>query len=244
MGNRSFANQLTWMIIGIVSVVILVLLIVLGLALQSAIRNDSIPSEPAWIIVNLLIVGIIGLVVLYFPCRRMIRHMTRPVTELSVSAMNMAKGNFKAKLPEIKSEDEMRRLHDSFLYMQNSITDYIHQLKSTKSANELVAKGKSAHEAYTRGVVNAILTSRYNHIKVTVDGKRINRGYMILCTIANGRRVGGEFNCAPNAKVDDGLIDVCLFRPMSLLRFLMLIPLYRKGEHGAGAESSIVRHTR
>ncbi len=98
-------------------------------------------------------------------------------------------------------------------------------------ANELVAKGKSAHEAYTRGVVNAILTSRYNHIKVTVDGKRINRGYMILCTIANGRRVGGEFNCAPNAKVDDGLIDVCLFRPMSLLRFLMLIPLYRKGEH-------------
>jgi diacylglycerol kinase (ATP) len=98
-------------------------------------------------------------------------------------------------------------------------------------ANELVAKGKSAHEAYTRGVVNAILTSRYNHIKVTVDGERINRGYMILCTIANGRRVGGEFNCAPNAKVNDGLIDVCLFRPMSLLRFLMLIPLYRKGEH-------------
>lgn len=98
-------------------------------------------------------------------------------------------------------------------------------------ANELVAKGKSAHQAYTRGVVNAILTSRFNRIKVTVDGERITRGYMILCTIANGRRVGGEFNCAPNAKVDDGLIEVCLFRPMSLLRFLMLIPLYRKGEH-------------
>ena len=41
----------------------------------------------------------------------------------------------------------------------------------------------------------------------------------------------GEFNCAPNAKVDDGLIEVCLFRAMSLLRLLMLIPLYRKGEH-------------
>lgn len=98
-------------------------------------------------------------------------------------------------------------------------------------ANELVAKGKSAHQAYTRGVANAILTSRFNRIKVTVDGERISIGYMVLCTIANGRRVGGEFNCAPNAKVDDGLIEVCLFRAMSLLRLLMLIPLYRKGEH-------------
>jgi len=98
-------------------------------------------------------------------------------------------------------------------------------------ANELVVKGKSAHEAYTRGVVNALLTSRYNRIKVTVDGERITRGFMVLCTLANGRRVGGEFNCAPNAKVDDGLIDVCLFRSMSLLRLLMLIPKYRNGEH-------------
>lgn len=103
--------------------------------------------------------------------------------------------------------------------------------KVASRANELIVKGKSAHEAYTRGVVNALLTSRFNRIKVIVDGERITRGFMVLCTIANGQRVGGEFNCAPNAKVDDGLIEVCLFRSMSLLRLLMLIPLYRKGEH-------------
>jgi len=80
-------------------------------------------------------------------------------------------------------------------------------------------------------VINAILTSRFNHIKVIADGERLSRRLMVLCTIANGQRVGGEFNCAPNAKVDDGLIEVCLFRTMPLLRFLMLIPLYRKGEH-------------
>lgn len=98
-------------------------------------------------------------------------------------------------------------------------------------ANELVAKGKSAHEAYIRGVINAFLTSRFNRIRVTVDGERIARGLMVLCTIANGRRVGGEFNCAPTAKTDDGLIDVCYFRAMSLLRLLMLFPLYRSGQH-------------
>ena len=98
-------------------------------------------------------------------------------------------------------------------------------------ANELVASGKSAHDAYIRGVINAFLTSRFNNIRVTVDGKRIARGLMVLCTIANGCRVGGEFNCAPNAKTDDGLIDVCYFRAMSLLRLLMLFPLYRSGKH-------------
>ena len=103
--------------------------------------------------------------------------------------------------------------------------------KVASRANELVAVGKSAHQAYTRGVMNAILTSRFNRIKVTVDGKRIARGSMVLCTVANGQRVGGEFNCAPNAKVDDGLMDVCYFRAMSLLRLLMLIPLYRSGKH-------------
>lgn len=86
--------------------------------------------------VALLIIGLIGLVIIYFVCRRVIRRMTRPITELSVSALNMAKGNFKAKLPEITSQDEMLRLHDSFIYMQNSIADYIEQLKTTTTANE------------------------------------------------------------------------------------------------------------
>lgn len=103
--------------------------------------------------------------------------------------------------------------------------------KVASRANELVAKGKSAHEAYTRGVINAFVTSRFNRIKVTVDGERIACGPMVLCTVANGRRVGGEFNCAPNAKVDDGLMDVCYFRAMSLLRLLRLFPLYRSGQH-------------
>ena len=103
--------------------------------------------------------------------------------------------------------------------------------KVASRANELVAKGKSAHEAYTRGVINAFITSRFNRIRITVDGERIARGPMVLCTVANGCRVGGEFICAPDAKVNGGLMDVCYFRAMSLLRLLMLFPLYRTGQH-------------
>ena len=119
--------------------------------------------------------------------------------------------------------------------------------KVASRANELVAEGKSAHQAYTRGVINAFLTSRFNRIRITVDGEPIARGPMVLCTVANGRRVGGEFNCAPEAKVDDGLMDVCYFRAMSLLRLLTLFPLYRSGHHigsRAGRNKVLYRQAR
>lgn len=86
--------------------------------------------------VILIIIGIIGLIVMIIICHHTIRRVTQPLTEFSVSAMNMAKGNFNAKLPEIKSKDEMQRMHNSLAYMQKSINTYIHELKTTASANE------------------------------------------------------------------------------------------------------------
>jgi len=136
------------------------------------------------------------------------------------------------------------RVNDSFCF---NVCNLGFNSRVASRANELIAKGKSAHEAYTRGVINAILTSRYNRIRVMVDGERIARGPMVLCTVANGRRVGGEFNCAPGALMDDGLMDVCYFRAMSLLRLLLLIPPYRSGEHigsRVGGKKVLFRHAR
>ena len=101
-----------------------------------------------------MLVGFFGLVLIFFFCRRLIRYMSRPITELSVSAMNMAKGNFRAKLPEIDSKDEMRRLHDSFLYLQYSFTDYISQLKMTKSANERMESELNVARTIQMGMLN------------------------------------------------------------------------------------------
>ena len=53
----------------------------------------------------------------------------------------------------------------------------------------------------------------------------------MLCTISNGGWCGGEFHCAPRAKVDDGLMEVCLIRSLPLLMFLTILPLYRTGRH-------------
>ena len=136
MNNRSFSSRLSWRIILIVSIIFLTSFIVIGLVSQYVLSHESAKASTLVITLSMLLVGVVGLIIVYLVCRREIRRMTRPVTELSVSALNMAKGNFKAKLPEINSQDEMLRLRDSFVYLQNSISDYIGQLKTTRSDNE------------------------------------------------------------------------------------------------------------
>lgn len=84
----------------------------------------------------LIIVGILGLAVLFFVCRYIIRKITQPITEFSNAAQTMANGNFQAQLPEIKTQDEILQLHDSFEHLQKSLVTYISELKETTKANE------------------------------------------------------------------------------------------------------------
>ena len=154
MNNRSFSSRLSWRIIGIVSLISFISFIAIGLVTRHVVANESVNASPLVLALNLLVVGLIGLIIIYFVCRREIRRMTRPVTELSVSALNMAKGNFKAKLPEITSKDEMLRLRDSFMYMQNSISDYISQLKTTKSVNERIESELNVARTIQMGMLN------------------------------------------------------------------------------------------
>lgn len=85
--------------------------------------------------------------------------------------------------------------------------------------------------AYTTGIVVAVIKGRHNNCNITVDGKELHQGKMLLSTFANGRYIGGGYLCAPRSKNDDGLMEVCMLKTMSLLRLLMVIGVYRKGEH-------------
>lgn len=84
----------------------------------------------------LVVIGLIGLLILFIICYFIIRRHTRPLTEFTQSAISIAKGNFQTELPEIKTEDEIRQLRDSFDYMQHSLISYINDLKTTTQQNE------------------------------------------------------------------------------------------------------------
>ena len=85
--------------------------------------------------------------------------------------------------------------------------------------------------AYTTGIVKALLTAMKTKGEVFVDGEKLNEGKMLLCTVANGKYVGGSFCCAPRSVNDDGLLEVCLFKPISRFTFIKVVGVYEKGQH-------------
>jgi len=67
-------------------------------------------------------------------------------------------------------------------------------------------------------------------VKITIDDQVIEKDILFLA-IANGRIEGGKFNIAPNAKIDDGLLDVWIINKMNRTRCLRLLPKAMKGTH-------------
>ena len=86
--------------------------------------------------------------------------------------------------------------------------------------------------SYPTGIVYALFKGMKTKCTVTADGEVLNpSGVILLCTVAHGQYVGSGFRCAPRSDNKDGMIEVCLVKPVSRLRFLSLIAAYRKGTH-------------
>lgn len=83
-----------------------------------------------------LLIAILSCIVLYLSNKRIINRESQPITALAYSALSIAQGNFKAKIPEVRTKDELRRLHDSFSYLENSIDSYISELRTSTASNE------------------------------------------------------------------------------------------------------------
>ena len=98
-----------------------------------------------------------------------------------------------------------------------------------KHSESLKGKVKSP---YTNAIFKALFTSMSNDIQVEADGELLNNGKkMLLCNLGNGGYEGGKYFCAPYYKVDDGLIEVCYVKKISVFKLLSLIKCYEKGEH-------------
>lgn len=85
--------------------------------------------RPGKIIATLILILMgIGLLVTSLISGISTRRAVRPLKQLATSAEEIAQGNFGAPLPEIKQNDEIRLLRDSFEDMQHSLSSYIDKL--------------------------------------------------------------------------------------------------------------------
>ncbi len=66
----------------------------------------------------------------------------------------------------------------------------------------------------------------------------------LLVEITNGKCIGGGYYVCPEAKVDDGLLDLCLVRHLSWLEFFRHVPKVFKGKHKYLKQINMGRLTR
>ena len=100
-----------------------------GWSMATIIPSRMIYFRAMFLGILIVLVMLIGLVVLFFVCRTIMKRVTKPLTRFAQSADEIAKGNLCASLPQITSHDEMKRLHDSFSLMQTSLTEQMEELK-------------------------------------------------------------------------------------------------------------------
>ncbi len=86
------------------------------------------------------------------------------------------------------------------------------------------------HLCHLVGIFITMLKYRNIHLNITIDGEAINTK-LFLITIANGKYYGGGIQTAPEAEVDDGLLDICLITAKNIWQVLKTFPRYVKGQH-------------
>ena len=94
---------------------------------------------------------------------------------------------------------------------------------------KFILQGKD--KPYLRGTMRSILFNRFNNYRIVVDGERLTRGTTMFCTIANASHYGQNYKCAPNAKIDDGIMDVEVNRSTTLLTFVIMYKYFKDGLH-------------
>jgi YegS/Rv2252/BmrU family lipid kinase len=65
-------------------------------------------------------------------------------------------------------------------------------------------------------------------VKIEYDDNTITQPSLMV-SIMNGRRMGGGFMMAPEARTDDGMLDLCIAGQLSRIGILAMIPRFMKG---------------
>lgn len=89
----------------------------------------------------------------------------------------------------------------------------------------------SGSMAYFLSIFGTLIKKKGADLNITMDGKSVHNGPLLLTSIANGRYCGGGIQSNPGASVQDGKLNVNLIYNISRLDFIRLLPSYMKGTH-------------
>jgi YegS/Rv2252/BmrU family lipid kinase len=77
-------------------------------------------------------------------------------------------------------------------------------------------------------------------VRIELDDDVITQDSLMV-SIMNGRRMGGGFMMAPDARTDDGMLDLCIAGQLSRIGILTMIPRFIKGTQATQAQIKTMR---
>jgi diacylglycerol kinase (ATP) len=81
------------------------------------------------------------------------------------------------------------------------------------------------------GVVRCLSTLRNPLLRISVEGKLVHEEPTLLVAVTNGKYFGGSMMIAPEAEINDGLLDIIVISQMSRLTLLRKIKSIYSGQH-------------
>jgi diacylglycerol kinase (ATP) len=84
--------------------------------------------------------------------------------------------------------------------------------------------------AYAWAILRCLKHYRVHHLELSADGQNFS-GDIIFAVIANNVAYGGGLRMAPRARLDDGLLDICIIPAMGKFELLRWVPRAYRGEH-------------
>ena len=98
-------------------------------------------------------------------------------------------------------------------------------LKSMKAIRLL-----GGHLGYLWIVVRKILSFKEGYFKIRSEENNFSAKYLLVM-ITNSTTTGGGFIVSPEAKIDDGQLNMILCKPLPVLKRLKYLPVIEKGKH-------------
>lgn len=85
---------------------------------------------------------------------------------------------------------------------------------------------------YTGVAIKLLVTSSCDKLKIRLDGKEVHRfkKVLFLCGL-KGNYEGGGFMFAPDARIDDEYLHICLADGVPVFKRFLLLPKALKGKH-------------
>ncbi|MEA4833230.1 Lipid kinase YegS [bioreactor metagenome] len=83
--------------------------------------------------------------------------------------------------------------------------------------------------SYTIGIIVELFSLPHENLTIIIDDSEVITGEFLLTAIGNGTHYGGGYNATPDARINDGMLNMTLVKMTSRLNFISLVGAYKNG---------------